>query len=62
MRIRSNRVTYLHQTRSVEGAQLDDGIGDTLVSVYAIGSHLEAQGGCDSRGETTRRLSVLEHV
>jgi hypothetical protein len=32
----------LDETRGKEGAQLDHGIGDTLVSVYAAGSHLEA--------------------
>jgi hypothetical protein len=30
-------VTQRHQTRSMEGAQLDYGIGDTLVSAYAVG-------------------------
>jgi hypothetical protein len=37
MRIRWNPVTSRHQTRSMDGAQVDDSIGDTLVSVYAVG-------------------------
>jgi hypothetical protein len=39
MNIRSNRTTRSHETTNIGGEQLDDGIGDTLVSVGAL-SHV----------------------
>jgi hypothetical protein len=55
-----NRVTWTHKTRSIEGTQLDDSIGDTLVSVYAVGSHLETLSSCEFvawKGQIWRNLT-----